>query len=86
MVNDSYIYFDQHDTCAALSAGEKDGVVVRERPGGTGEVRLISATKASRTVTGAGCYRGSLTSPVHETSTRFDTLLLSWNVNTPVGT
>ncbi|MDQ4063854.1 MAG: peptidase C39 family protein, partial [Actinomycetota bacterium] len=59
---------------------------VCERAGGTGEVRLISAPKASRTVTGAGCYRGSLTSPVHETSTQFDTLLPSWNVNTPVGT
>lgn len=86
MVNDSYIHFDRHDTYAALSAGEKDGVVVYEMPGGTGEVRLSSAPKAPRTVTGAEYHRGSLTSPVYETSTRFDTLLPSWNVKTPAVT
>ncbi len=86
MVNDSYIHFDRHDTYAVLSAGEKDGVVVCERSGGTGEVRLISEQKAPRTVTGAVCCRGSLTSPVHEASACFDTLLPSWNAKTPAGT
>ncbi|CAA9441237.1 MAG: hypothetical protein AVDCRST_MAG28-279 [uncultured Rubrobacteraceae bacterium] len=86
MVNDSYIYFDRHDTYTALSAGEKDSVVVYERAEGTGEVRLISTPKAPRTVTGVGYHRGSLTSPVYETSTRFDTLLPSWNVKTPAVT
>ncbi len=86
MVNDSYVYVDRHDTYAALSAGEKDGVVVGERPGGTSEVRLISTPEAPRTVAGAGYHLGSLTSPVHETSTSFDTLLPSWNAKTPLGT
>ena len=86
MVNDSYIHFDRHDTYAALSAGEKDGVVVCEMPGGTGEVRLSSTPEAPRTVTGPGYHRGSLTSRVHETSTRFDTLLPSWNAKTLAGT
>jgi len=38
----SYVDFDRHDTYAALSAGEKDGVLVSELSGGAGELSLVS--------------------------------------------
>ena len=88
-----YVTFDRHDAYEALSTGEKDGVSVHKRLEGAGEVRLVSAPKASHTSSdgsafyNGGCYHwGSLTSPVYETSIRFDTLVPSWNAKTPAGT
>ena len=89
----SYLGFDRHDTHAALAAGTGDGILVRERPGGAGEVSLVStATPPRAAFDGSGLYNGGryhwgrLTSPVYETSTRFDTLVPSWQAKTPSGT
>lgn len=89
----SYIGFDRHDTHSALAAGTGDGILVRERPGGAGEVNLTSASTPSHTAfDGSGFYNGGrycwgrLTSPVYETATRFDTLIPSWRATTPAGT
>ena len=86
-----YVNFDKHDTYEALSAGKKDGVFVRELPGGTGEVRLATIKAAPRVSwDGSGFYNGgryhwgSLTSPTYEAW--FDTLVPSWNAATPTGT
>lgn len=91
--NRSYVDFGRHDTYAALSVGKRDGVLVRKRLGGAGEVRLVSPPKALHTATdGSGFYNGSryqwgsLISAVCETATPFDTLVPSWNAKTLAGT
>ncbi|MGF1473518.1 MAG: peptidase C39 family protein [Rubrobacteraceae bacterium] len=63
----TYIDSDNHSSQKALSAGKKKRVVVKR-----GTVRLAR----SRT-------NGTLTSRVYRTSTRFDTLVPSWNAKTP---
>jgi hypothetical protein len=63
----SYIDYDRHTSQKALSAGKERGVVVRN-----GAVRLARG-KAS----------GTLTSKAYKPSTRFDTLVPSWNAATP---
>lgn len=63
----SYIDNDRHTSQKALSAGKERGVVVRN-----GVVRLAG-----------GRTRGTLTSRVYRTSTKFDTLVPSWNARTP---
>jgi hypothetical protein len=80
----------RHGTYESLSAGEKDGVVVRRLPGEAGEVRLVSAAASPHTATelsslynGGRYHWGTLTSPVYETGIRFDTLLPSWNATAP---
>lgn len=92
MESNPYVDFGRHDTLAALSAGKRDGVCVRGS-GPSGEVSFISTPRAPHTATDtAGSYNGgryhwgSLTSTVHETATRFDTLVPSWNAETPAGT
>ena len=89
----SCIGFERHDTHAALTAGTGDGIFVRERPGGAGEVNLASTSTPSHTTFGvSGLYNGGryhwgrMTSPVCETATRFDTLVPSWWATTPAGT
>ena len=88
-----YANFDRHDSYKALSAGKEEGVFVRELSGGAGEVRFVSSGGAPHTAwDGSGFYnggryhRGSLTSPIHEPATRFDTLIPSWNAATPAST
>ena len=66
----SYIDLDQHDTRSDLAAGREYKTTV----GGDGKVRLVR-----------GATYGTLTSPVYSTSTRFDTLVPSWNATTPRG-
>ncbi len=84
-VSGSYVDFDRHDTYAALSAGEQDGVTVS-----TGEVGLVSdpytASDGSGSYNGGSYYWGWTTSPVYETATPFDTLAPSWEATTPAGT
>ncbi len=89
----SYIGFDRHDTHSALAAGTGDGILVRERPGGAGEVSLVfTATPSHTAFDDSGFYNGGryhwgrLTSPVYETATWFDTLVPSWRAMTPAGT
>lgn len=89
----SYMNFGRHDAHLTLSAGEKDGVVVRRLRAGAGEVRFISALRAPHTASddsgfynGGRYHWGSLISPVYETTARFDTLAPSWNAVTPAGT
>jgi hypothetical protein len=89
----SYIGFDRHDTHAALAAGAGDGVLVCERPGGAGEVSLVYTSTPSHTAldnsgfySGGRYHWGRLTSPVCETTSRFDTLIPSWQAKTPTGT
>ncbi|CAA9445459.1 MAG: hypothetical protein AVDCRST_MAG37-1780 [uncultured Rubrobacteraceae bacterium] len=93
MVSDSCASLVRHGTYASLSAGEKDGVVVRRLPTEAGEVRLVCAATPPHTATdrssfynGGRYHWGTLTSPVHETTSRFDTLSPSWNATTPDGT
>ena len=83
--------FNRHDTYEALSAGKKDGVFVRELPGGVGEVRLaLTQTELRVSWDDSGFYNGGryhwglLTSPTYEAW--FDTLIPSWNAATPAGT
>ena len=85
--------FDRHDIRAALAVDNGDGVLVRERPGGMGEVSLTSTSAPSHTAfddsgfyNGGRYHWGRLTSPVYETVTRFDTLIPSWLATTPAGT
>lgn len=66
----SYVDFDKHTSQKALSAGKERGVVVKN-----GRVRL-----------GADRDRGTLTSKAYGTSTKFDTMVPSWNARTPAGT
>jgi hypothetical protein len=55
----SYIGIDRHDTHSALAAGTGDGILVRERPGGAGEVSLSSASTSSHTAFDvSGFYNG----------------------------
>ncbi len=86
----SYVAFDRHDTYAALSAGEQDGVLVSELSGGAGEVSLVStpytASDDSGFYNGGSYYGGWITSSVYETTTLFDTLIPSWEAVTPAGT
>lgn len=63
----SYIDFDRHSSQKALASGKERGVVVKN-----GVVRLAR-----------GRTKGSLTSKVYRTSTRFDTLVPSWKARTP---
>ncbi|CAN5911069.1 peptidase C39 family protein [soil metagenome] len=63
----SYIDTDRHSTQKALASGKERGVTVKK-----GVVRLRS-----------GLTRGSLTSRVYRTSTKFDTLVPSWEARTP---
>ena len=90
MASDSYVNFDRHNTYAALSTGEKDGVSVCGLSGETGEVRLVSAPytafDGSGFYNGGGYYWGWMVSPVYATATRFDTLVPSWEATTPTGT
>lgn len=86
----SRIDLDRHDTHAVLTAGTEYGILVRERPGGAGEVGLTSASTPSHTAFdvsdfyNSGRYHwGRLTSPACETATRFDTLIPSWRATTP---
>jgi len=88
----AHIGFDRHDTHAALATGTGDGILVRERPGGVGEVSLVSTSTPSHTAfDDSGFYNGGryrwgwLISPVYETA-RFDTLIPSWQAKTPAGT
>jgi hypothetical protein len=67
----SYVDFDSYPYKARF-AGAKKGVGV------AGTVKLTPA--------GREAGRGSLTSPVYRTATRFDTLVPSWNAATPSGT
>jgi len=92
-VIDSCVSLARHGTYASLSAGEKDGVAVRRLPGEAGEVRLVYAAAPPHTATdlssfynGGRYHWGTLTSPVHETAARFDTLLPSWNATAADGT
>lgn len=63
----SYIDYDRHSSQKALSSGKKNGVVVRN-----GVARLTK-----------GKTSGTLTSRTYKPSTRFDTLVPSWNAATP---
>lgn len=85
--------FDRCDTRAALAAGTGDGVLVGEEPGGVAGVSLSSTSTSSRTAfdssgfyNGGRYHWGQLTSPVCEIADRFDTLVPSWQANTPAGT
>ena len=89
-MSDSWVSLVRHGTYASLSAGKKDGVVVRRFPGEAGEVRLALPAAPSHTATdpssfynGGRYHWGTLTAPVHETATRFDMLLPSWSVTAP---
>ncbi len=86
----SYVDFDKHDTYAALSAGEKDGVTVSELSGGAGQVSLVSipytASDDSGFYNGGSYYWGWMSSPIYDTATPFDTLVPSWEAVTPAGT
>lgn len=62
-----YLDNDRHVTQKALASGKERGVVVRN-----GVVRLAG-----------GRTRGTLTSRVYRTSTRFDTIVPSWTARTP---
>jgi hypothetical protein len=85
-----YVDLDQHEKASALSAGTEDRVVVRKRADGSGRVRLSknprSATDTAGLYNGGRYYYGTLTSRVYAPSTRFDTLVPSWNAATPGGT
>lgn len=63
----SYIDSDRHSSQRALASGKERGVVVKN-----GAVRLAR-----------GKTRGTLTSRVYRPSTRFDTIVPSWNARTP---
>ncbi len=86
----SYIDLDQYQTQKSFAAGSEYRTSVRKLPNGDGQVRLtgnpLTATDTARTYNGGRYYWGRLLSPVHKTSTPFDTLIPSWNVNTPRGT
>lgn len=71
----SYIDFDRHSTYKALASGTKSGVYVKKLSGGAGAVRLRPGVRS-----------GTLTSRAYLPSTRFDTLVPSWNATTPAGT
>lgn len=65
--------FDKHWPYEALSAGKKDGVFVRNLPGGVGEVRLAPTQAALRVswddsgfYNGGRYHWGMLTSPTYE--------------------
>ncbi len=85
--------FDRHDdTYATLFTGSKNGVSVRELPGGAGEIVFTSTVSPPHTATDvSGFYNGGryhwgrLTSPAYEAVTRFDTLIPSWEAKTPAG-
>ncbi len=85
-----YVESGRYDTYAALSAGEQDGVAVSELPGAAGEMGLASAPYAaydgSGYYNGGSYYWGWKTSPVYATLDPFDTLLPSWEAETPAGT
>jgi hypothetical protein len=85
-----YVDLDQHTKATAFSAGAEDRVVVRRLADGSGLVRLSAnprpATDSSGLYNGGRYYFGTLTSRVYRPSTRFDTLVPSWNAATPSGT
>jgi hypothetical protein len=75
------------------SRGAEDGILVRERFEGAGEVSMASPNTSSHTAfDGSGFYNGvryhggRLTSPVYETVARFGTLIPSWQATTLAGT
>ncbi len=72
----SYIDLDNHASQKALSAGREDRVVVRR-----GTARLGASPHRSGSL-----YWGRLTSKVYRPSTKFDTVVPSWNARTPAGT
>src|SRR3712207_1052475 len=79
----SYVDLDQHTKYDDFAAGSKNGVKVVKLANGDGWVRLAnprSATDTTGFYNGGRYYRGTLTSPVYETSTRFDTLVGSWKI------
>jgi hypothetical protein len=82
---DSRVNFDRHDTYATLFMGSKNGVSVRELPGGAGEIVFTStvsppynATDVSGFYNGGRYHWGRLTSPDYEAVTRLDTLIPPW--------
>lgn len=81
-----YVDFGRHQGKSAMDEATRDRVAVR----GDGAVVLGSNPRededSSGMYNGGGYYYGTLTSPVHETSTRFDALVPSWNATTPAGT
>lgn len=85
-----YVDLDQHSTHAAFSQGSRDRVVVGKLADGSGRVRLSgnprSAADRVGLYNGGRYYYGTLTSRVYRPSTRFDTLVPSWNAKTPNGT
>jgi Peptidase_C39 like family len=85
----SYIDLDQYKEYDDFAAGTKNRVKLTKLANGDGWVSLgnpRSATDTTGSYNGGRYYWGTLTSPVYETSTRFDTLVPSWNASTPAGT
>jgi hypothetical protein len=85
----SYIDLDQYKKYDDFAAGSKNRVKVTKLANGDGRVRLAnprSATNPAGSYNGERYYWGTLTSPLYKTSTRFDTLVPSWNASTPAGT
>lgn len=69
-----YIDYSEHRG-AHFDQGKKNGVAVSG-----GSLRLSNPSKNN------GIYSGSLRSPVVGTSTKYDTMIPSWQANTPAGT
>lgn len=83
--NGSYIDLDQFSSSKQFSSGSKDRVVVHK-----GTVRLGDNPRTARDrsgmYNGGRYFYGTLTSRVYNPSTRFDTVVPSWNASTPSGT